>query len=52
VQADRNQRQISPERHSQNMSNTEVNASSKLRLGPPLEELEKGLKKLKGLSTP
>jgi len=44
---------MSPERLSQSMTNTEANASSKpLTHWSPLEELEKGLKELKGFATP
>ena len=45
VHADRSLIQLSPERLCQNLTYSEVD-------GSPMEELEKGLKELKGFETP
>jgi hypothetical protein len=46
---------LSPERPCQNLTNTEMDVSSQplgLSVGSLIEELEKGLKELKGFATP
>ena len=50
VLADRSLIWLSPERLCQSLTNTEADAHS--QPGPPMEELEKGLKELKGFTIP